>query len=91
MAAVAEQCQAFTHTAFQVAPYENYVTLAERLNALAPIDNAKTVFMTTGSEAVENTIKIARYYTRRSAVVSFVGGFHGRSADHGANRQSPPI
>ncbi len=79
MASVAEQCQAFTHTAFQVAPYESYVSLAERLNALAPIDNAKTVLMTTGSEAVENTIKIARYYTGRSAVVSFVGGFHGRS------------
>ena len=79
MAAAAKQNEAFVHTAFQVVPYEHYVSLAERLNQLAPIKNAKTIFMTTGAEAVENAIKIARYHTKRSAVVSFVGAFHGRS------------
>ncbi len=79
MAAVARQCEAFVHTAFQVAPYETYVALAERLNRLAPIRNAKTLLMTTGAEAVENAVKIARYATRRPAVISFSGAFHGRS------------
>lgn len=79
MAAVARQCEAFVHTAFQVLPYEAYVALAERLNQLAPIADAKTIFMTTGAEAVENAIKLARHYTRRQAVISFTGGFHGRS------------
>lgn len=79
MAAAAMQNDAFVHTAFQVVPYERYISLAERLNQLAPINNAKTIFMTTGAEAVENAVKIARHYTRRPAVVSFVGGFHGRS------------
>ncbi|MGK2907280.1 MAG: 4-aminobutyrate--2-oxoglutarate transaminase [Desulfuromonadales bacterium] len=79
MAAVARQCEAFVHTAFQVVPYETYVALAERLNQLAPISNAKTLLMTTGAEAVENAVKIARHYTRRPAVISFVGAFHGRS------------
>ena len=79
MAAAAAQSEAFVHTAFQVLPYETYVSLAERLNALAPIKNAKTILMTTGAEAVENAVKIARHYTKRPAVISFVGGFHGRS------------
>jgi len=79
MAALAKQSEAFLHTAFQVMPYETYIALAERLNWLAPIKNAKTIFMTTGAEAVENAVKIARHYTKRSAVISFVGGFHGRS------------
>ena len=79
IAAAAQQNASFVHTAFQVVPYENYISLAERLNRLAPINNAKTIFMTTGAEAVENAVKIARYYTRRPAVISFVGGFHGRS------------
>lgn len=79
MAAAAQQNEAFVHTAFQVAPYERYISLAERLNKLAPITNAKTIFMTTGAEAVENAVKIARHYTQRPAVISFVGGFHGRS------------
>ncbi len=79
MAAVARQCEAFVHTAFQVAPYETYVALAERLNRLAPIRDAKTLLMTTGAEAVENAVKIARYATRRQAVISFSGAFHGRS------------
>ena len=79
MAAAAKQNEAFVHTAFQVVPYESYIALAERLNKVAPITDAKTIFMTTGAEAVENAIKIARYHTKRSAVVSFVGAFHGRS------------
>src|ERR1700736_5808014 len=80
MAAVAEQAQAFTHTCFHVAPYESYVRLAERLNALAPGDFAKkTLFLSSGAEAVENAVKIARYFTRRSAVIAFSGGFHGRT------------
>ncbi len=79
MAAAAKQNEAFVHTAFQVVPYERYISLAERLNKLAPITNAKTILMTTGAEAVENAVKIARHYTKRSAVISFVGAFHGRS------------
>jgi 4-aminobutyrate aminotransferase/4-aminobutyrate aminotransferase/(S)-3-amino-2-methylpropionate transaminase len=80
MAAVAEQAQAFTHTCFHVAPYESYVRLAERLNALAPGDFAKkSLFLNSGAEAVENAVKIARYYTKRSAVIAFSGGFHGRT------------
>lgn len=80
MAAVAEQAQAFTHTCFHVAPYESYLTLAERLNALTPGDfSKKTMLVTTGAEAVENAIKMARAYTGRSGVISFSGAFHGRT------------
>ncbi|PZU20834.1 MAG: 4-aminobutyrate--2-oxoglutarate transaminase [Shinella sp.] len=80
MAAVAEQAQAFTHTCFHVAPYEGYIRLAERLNAMTPGDFAKkTVLVTTGAEAVENAIKMARSYTGRSGIVSFSGAFHGRT------------
>ncbi|OYW82115.1 MAG: 4-aminobutyrate--2-oxoglutarate transaminase [Asticcacaulis sp. 32-58-5] len=80
-AAVLAQLGAYTHTAFQVAPYEPYVALAEKLNALAPIDGpAKSAFLTTGAEAVENAIKIARAYTGRDGVIAFSGGFHGRTA-----------
>jgi 4-aminobutyrate aminotransferase len=80
MAAVAEQAMAFTHTSFNVAPYENYIALAERLNRLAPGDFAKkTMLVTTGVEAVENAIKIARAHTGRSGVIAFGGGFHGRT------------
>jgi 4-aminobutyrate aminotransferase len=79
MAATAAQSEAFVHTAFQVLPYETYVALAERLNWMSPIKEAKTILMTTGAEAVENAVKIARHYTKRPAVISFVGGFHGRS------------
>ena len=77
--AVSAQNERFSHTAFQVAPYETYISLAERLNRAAPIPDAKTLLMTTGAEAVENAIKIARHYTGRSAVISFTGAFHGRS------------
>jgi 4-aminobutyrate aminotransferase len=80
MAAVAAQAQAFTHTCFHVAPYENYITLAERLNAATPGDFAKkTMLVTTGAEAVENAIKMARAYTGRSGVIAFSGAFHGRT------------
>jgi 4-aminobutyrate aminotransferase len=80
MQAVAEQCEHFAHTCFHVASYESYVRLAERLNALAPGDFAKkSVFLNSGAEAIENAVKIARYHTKRSAVIAFSGGFHGRT------------
>ena len=80
MAAVTEQMSRFTHTCAQVLPYENYIRLAERLNAATPGDFAKkTVFVTTGVEAVENAIKIARIHTGRNAVIAFGGAFHGRT------------
>lgn len=75
-----EQLQRFTHTAYQIVPYESAVALAERINALAPIEGpAKTAFFTTGAEAVENAIKIARAHTGRPGVIAFGGGFHGRT------------
>jgi 4-aminobutyrate aminotransferase len=80
MAAVTEQLGRFTHTCHQVMPYEPYVRLAERLNAAVPGDfPKKTVFVTTGAEAVENAIKIARIATGRPAIVAFGGAFHGRT------------
>jgi 4-aminobutyrate aminotransferase/(S)-3-amino-2-methylpropionate transaminase len=81
MAAVEKQMQKFTHTAFQVVAYEPYVELAERLNKLAPGNFAKkTIFFTTGAEALENAVKISRHYTGRTAVVAFSGAFHGRTS-----------
>ena len=78
--AVKDQLDRFTHTCHQVVPYENYVALAERLNAALPGDfPKKTAFYTTGAEAVENAIKIARHYTGRPGIVAFAGGFHGRT------------
>ncbi|HYL03325.1 MAG TPA: 4-aminobutyrate--2-oxoglutarate transaminase [Steroidobacteraceae bacterium] len=78
--AIARQLEKLTHTCFQVTPYESYIALAESLNALAPGAGAKkTIFLTTGAEAVENAIKIARFHTRRSAVIAFTGSFHGRT------------
>ena len=79
IAAVEAQLKAYTHTAFQVMAYEPYIELAERLNALAPIDHAKTIFFSTGAEATENAVKIARAATGRRGVIAFVGGFHGRT------------
>jgi len=80
MEAVARQAEAFAHTCFHVGSYESYVRLAERLNALAPgAAPKKTVFLNSGAEAVENAVKIARYHTKRSAVIAFSGGFHGRT------------
>ena len=80
VAAIQAQLERFTHTAFQIVPYESAVSLAERINALVPIDGArKTAFFTTGAEAVENAIKIARVSTGRPGVIAFGGGFHGRT------------
>ena len=78
--AVKDQLDKYTHTCFQVLAYEPYVELAERINAKAPGDFAKkTLFLTTGAEAVENAIKIARAHTGRSGVICFGGGYHGRT------------
>jgi 4-aminobutyrate aminotransferase len=79
--AVLAQLECFTHTAYQVVPYEIAVSLAERLNSLVPVkgDIAKTAFFTTGAEAVENAVKIARSFTGRGAVVAFGDAFHGRT------------
>jgi 4-aminobutyrate aminotransferase len=80
LAAVQAQLQRFTHTCYQVVPYESYIALAEKLNALTPGTHAKkTAFFSTGAEAVENAIKIARAHTRRGGVIAFGGAFHGRS------------
>jgi 4-aminobutyrate aminotransferase len=80
MAAVHQQLECFTHTAFQIIPYENYIHLAERLNALVPINGAvKTTFFSTGAEAVENAVKIARAATVRPGIIAFTGAFHGRT------------
>ena len=79
-AAVAAQLEKFSHTCFQVTQYESYVRLADRLNKLAPGPTPKkTLFLSTGAEAVENAVKIARAYTKRSAVIAFAGAFHGRT------------
>lgn len=80
MEAVREQMERFTHTCFQVLLYEPYITLAERLNKLVPIDGPlKTAFFTTGAEATENAIKMARASTGRAGVIAFTGAFHGRT------------
>jgi len=79
-AAVAAQLAKLSHTCFQVTPYENYVALAERLNEIVPgVGPKKTIFLTTGAEAIENAVKIARHHTKRSAVIAFGGAFHGRT------------
>ncbi|HXO16271.1 MAG TPA: aminotransferase class III-fold pyridoxal phosphate-dependent enzyme, partial [Steroidobacteraceae bacterium] len=78
--AVARQLEKLIHACFQVTPYESYIALAEQLNALAPgASPKKTIFLTTGAEAVENAIKIARFHTKRSGVIAFSGSFHGRT------------
>ena len=80
MAAAREQLERYTHTAFQVVAYEPYIALCERLNKLAPFKGpAKTVLFTTGAEATENAIKIARAATKRTGVITFTGAFHGRT------------
>ena len=79
-AAVAEQLTKFSHTCYQVVPYESYTEAAERINAKAPVTGtAKTFFLTTGAEAVENAIKVARSFTGRPGVISFQSGYHGRT------------
>ncbi len=80
LAAIRDQLDRYTHTAFQVVPYEPYVALCERLNAQAPFNGpAKTILFSTGAEAIENAIKIARAATGRPGVIAFGGGFHGRT------------
>ena len=80
VAAVQEQVERFSHTCVMVTPYESAVRLAEQLNELVPGDTPKkSIFVTTGAEAVENTIKIARAHTGRRGVIAFNGGFHGRT------------
>ncbi|MEZ5702430.1 MAG: 4-aminobutyrate--2-oxoglutarate transaminase [Burkholderiaceae bacterium] len=79
-AAIAAQLERFTHSCYQVVPYTEYVSLAERINAMVPIEGlVKTAFFSTGAEAVENAVKIARAATGRSGVIAFGGAFHGRS------------
>lgn len=79
-AAIAAQLQRFTHSCYQVVPYTEYVALAERINAIVPIDGpVKTAFFSTGAEAIENAMKIARSSTGRSGIIAFGGAFHGRS------------
>ena len=80
MAAVEVQLKKFSHTCFQVTPYENYVALAEKLNAIVPGSGPKkTLLLTTGAEAVENAVKIARFATGRPGIIAFSGAFHGRT------------
>lgn len=80
VAAIETQLNALTHTCFQISPYESYIRLAERLNALAPGDwDKKSLFFSAGGEAVENAIKIARFHTRRPALITFTNGYHGRT------------
>ncbi|HED1256925.1 TPA: 4-aminobutyrate--2-oxoglutarate transaminase, partial [Citrobacter amalonaticus] len=80
IAAIEKQLHSFTHTAYQIVPYESYVRLAERINQRVPIQGpVKTAFFSTGAEAVENAVKIARAYTRRPGLITFGGAFHGRT------------
>ncbi|OHX20847.1 4-aminobutyrate--2-oxoglutarate transaminase [Chromobacterium sphagni] len=79
-AAVAEQLSRFSHTCYQVVPYESYISLAEKLNALTPGSHAKkTALFTTGAEAVENAVKVARAFTGCPGIIAFGGAFHGRT------------
>jgi 4-aminobutyrate aminotransferase len=80
VAAIEKQLARVIHSCFQVMPYEPYVELAEKLNGLAPLDgSAKTLLLSTGAEAVENAVKIARLATGRPGIIAFSGGFHGRT------------
>jgi 4-aminobutyrate aminotransferase/(S)-3-amino-2-methylpropionate transaminase len=80
IAAVKKQLDAFTHTAFQIVPYEPYIELCERLNKIAPFSGeAKSILFSTGAEAVENAVKIARAATGRTNLIAFSGAFHGRT------------
>ncbi len=80
MQAVREQLEKATHTSFQVLHYESYLRLAQRLCEVTPIDGPKkAIFFSTGAEAIENAVKIARAATGRQAVISFRGAFHGRT------------
>ena len=83
----------FLHLCFGVTPYESYIALAEKLNALAPISGPKkTLFVNSGAECVENAVKIARAYTKRPAVICFEDAFHGRTLhDHVADEQDESV
>ena len=75
---VKEQVSKFFHSSINVVQYESYVRLAEKLNSIIPGDfKKKTMFVNSGSEALENAVKIARKYTKRTEIVTFTGGFHG--------------
>src|SRR5262249_27388487 len=79
-AAIRAQLEKYLHLCFSVTPYEGYVALAERLNALAPGKSVKkTLLVNSGAEAVENAVKIARAYTKRPALIAFNDAFHGRT------------
>ena len=81
VAAVAEQLERFSHTCVMVTPYDSAVRLAEKLNELVPGNSKKkSIFVTTGAEAVENAVKIARAHTGRRGVIAFNGGYHGRTS-----------
>jgi 4-aminobutyrate aminotransferase len=80
MAAVREQLDRYTHTMYQIVPYEPYIALAEKLNRITPgLHEKKTALFTTGAEAIENAIKIARAATGRPGIIAFGGAFHGRT------------
>jgi 4-aminobutyrate aminotransferase/(S)-3-amino-2-methylpropionate transaminase len=79
VSAVSQQVEAFSHTCVMVTPYSSAVELAEKLTEVVPIDDARAIFVSTGAEAVENAIKIARASTNRPGVIAFSGGFHGRT------------
>ena len=80
IAAIREQLDKYLHTCVQVTPYEGYIELAERMNAVTPGKSAKkTLFVNSGAEAVENAVKIARAYTKRPAIIAFEDAFHGRT------------
>jgi len=80
VAAIREQAEKFTHTCFMVLPYEHLIKLAEKLTALVPGESPKSaLFVNSGAEAVENAVKIARYYTKRPAIIAFDHSFHGRT------------
>src|SRR6202790_5295841 len=80
ISAIREQLEKHLHLCFAVTPYEGYVAVAEKLNSLAPGNFAKkTILLNSGAEAIENSIKIARAYTKRPAVICFEDAFHGRT------------
>jgi 4-aminobutyrate aminotransferase len=80
VAAIKGQLDKFSHSCFQIIPAENYIVAAERINKLAPGKTPKkTCFFSTGAEAVENAIKVARHHTGRAAIIAFKGSFHGRT------------
>ena len=77
---VEEQLKNFSHSCFAFAPHENAVLLAEQLNSRYPINSkTKSFIVNSGAEAIENAVKIARYFTQRKQIISFQGGFHGRT------------